>query len=81
MVSPIRRVEQPNQALQADDEARVERSQQAGEQAVNQRLVDEGIDVPQPRAQNGNGEKNGDKREGHAENWIQIPQHRVILDG
>src|SRR5262249_13744554 len=52
-------------ALQPDDETSVDHRQQRRQRAVDQRLVDDGIDVPESIAQNSNtdGEGEGEKEE------------------
>ena len=63
----------PEQVLQGKDEAKVDRSKDAGKQAINQCLVDEDVNVPETRAQDGNDKTNGNKQEGHLESGVQIP--------
>src|SRR5438874_2488149 len=72
--------EQAYQRAETDDQTNVDQSQQDCERAIDQRTIDHNINIPQPRAQNGNGEKNGDNGEGHAEKGVQTSQHGVILD-
>src|SRR6266566_3955880 len=49
--------ETAQEKLQADDATGIQQDQRHAQRAVNERTVDQNIDVPEPGAQDGNGEK------------------------
>src|SRR5207248_10305319 len=55
--------EATDQALQSTDQAGVGRGQQRGKQAIDQRLVDDGVNIVELRAQNGDGNRDRNKKQ------------------
>ncbi len=51
-----------HERLKADDQAEVNHGQQSGQAAIDQRAIDDDIDIPQPVAQNSDAHTKGNGR-------------------